>query len=130
MFLHKVAGKYLSRVICMIMFVLIQFDVYGYDLLYAAVCDDTPVCDDTQSVVLTMDDESSINDSQAQYSEWSDPVYRISSVRFFPDIIDSLFVIPDYSFEQYGVYIQPYVSKLPIYITDCHPYIMFRALLI
>lgn len=124
MFLHKVAGKYLSRVICMIMFVLIQFDVYGYDLLYAAVCDDTP------SVVFTMDDESSINDSQDQYSEWSDPVYRISSVRFFPDSADFLLVIPDYSFEQYGVYIQPYVSKLSIYTSDCHPYIMFRALLI
>lgn len=124
MFLHKVAGKYLSRVICMIMFVLIQFDVYGYDLLYAAVCDDT------QSVVLTMDDESSINDSQAQYSEWSDPVYRISSVRFFPDIIDSFWVTPVYSFEYSGVYIQPYFSENTLFFKECHPYILFRALLI
>lgn len=124
MFLHKVAGKYLSRVICMIMFVLIQFDVYGYDLLYATVCDDTP------SVVCTMDDGSSINDSQDQYSEWSDPVYRTSSVRFFPDSLDSLFVTPVYSFESFGVYIQPYVSENSLYITDCHPYILFRALLI
>ncbi|MCF2583113.1 hypothetical protein [Bacteroides caecigallinarum] len=124
MFSNKVAGKYISRIVCMIMFVLIQFDVFGYDLIYAAYCDDT------NSIVLSLDDESSINDSHDQYSEWSDPVYRTSSVRFFPDSVDSLFVIPDYSFEQYGVYIQPYVSKLPIYITDCHPYIMFRALLI
>ena len=124
MFLHKVVGKYISRIVCMIMFVLIQFDVYGYDMIYAAVCDNnTPI-------ILSMDDESSINDSQDQYSEWSDPVYRTSTVRIFPDSVDSLLVIPDYSFEQYGVYIQPYVSKLPLYITDCHPYIMFRALLI
>ena len=124
MFSHKVAGKYISRIVCMIMFVLIQFDVYGYDMIYATVCDDA------SPIVLSMDDESSINDSQNQYSEWSDPVYRTSSVRFFPDLIYSLFVMPVYSFEHYGVYIQPYVSKLPLYISDCHPYIMYRALLI
>lgn len=124
MFLHKAVGKYISRIVCMVMFVLIQFDVFGYDLLYAASCDDT------NSIVLSIDDESSINDSHGQYSEWSDPVYRTSSIRFFPDSVYSLFVMPVYSFEHYGVYIQPYVSELPLYITDCHPYIMFRALLI
>lgn len=124
MFSHKVTGKYISRIVCMIMFVLIQFDVYGYDMIYAAVCDDS------RPVVLTLGDESSVNDSQDQYSEWSDPVYRTTSVRLIPDSVDSLFVMPVYSFEECGVYIQPYVSKLPLYITDCHPYIMFRALLI
>ena len=124
MFSHKVIGKYISRIVCMIMFVLIQFDVYGYDMIYAAVCDDA------QPVVLNSEDESSVNDSQDQYSEWSDPVYRTTSVRLIPDLVYSLFVMPVFSFEDYGVYIQPYVSKLPLYITDCHPYIMFRALLI
>ena len=50
MFSHKVAGKYISRIVCMVMFVLIQFDVFGYDLIYAAFCDDEP------SAVLTVDD--------------------------------------------------------------------------
>lgn len=124
MFLHRIVGKYISRIVCMVMFVLIQFDVYGYDMIYAAICGDN------QPVVLSVDDESSISDSHDQYSEWSDPVYRTTSVRFFPDSVHSLFVMPVYSFEEYGVYIQPYVSKLSIYITDCHPYIMFRTLLI
>lgn len=124
MFLHKVVGKYLSRVVCMIMFVLIQFDVYGYDLIHAAVCDDT------SSVVSIKDEDSFINDSQDQCSEWSDPVYRTSSVRFFLDSVDSFGVTPIYSFDSYGVYIQSYVSENTLYITDCHPYILFRALLI
>ena len=124
MFSHKVAGKYISRIVCMVMFVLIQFDVYGYDMIYAAACDGA------QPVALAMEDESSINDLQDQYSEWSDPVYRTNSVRLIPDSVYSLFVMPVFSFEDYGVYIQPYVSKLPLYITDCHPYIMFRTLLI
>lgn len=93
-------------------------------MIYAAACDGA------QPVVLAMEDESSINDLQDQYSEWSDPVYRTTSVRLIPDSVYSLFVMPVYSFEDCGVYIQPYVSKLPLYITDCHPYIMFRALLI
>ena len=112
MFSHKVAGKYISRIVCMVMFVLIQFDVFGYDLIYAAVCDDS------QPVVVAIKDESSISDSQEQYSEWSDPMYRTTSVRLLPDSIDYLLVMPVYSFEDYGVYIQPYVSKLPLYITD------------
>ena len=39
MFLHKVVGKYISRIVCMVMFVLIQFDVYGYNMIYASACD-------------------------------------------------------------------------------------------
>ena len=62
MFSHKVAGKYISRIVCMVMFVLIQFDVFGYDLIYAAFCDDEP------SAVLTVDDESSVSDSQGEYA--------------------------------------------------------------
>lgn len=124
MFSQKVLGKYISRIVCMIMFVLIQFDVFGYDLIYAVTCDDTP------SVSFSMDDESSINDSQDQYSEWSDPVYRISSLRFFPDSVDTLFLMPVFSFKYYGVYIQHFKSKLQVFITGCHPYIMFRTLLI
>lgn len=124
MFSHKVAGKYISRIVCMVMFVLIQFDVFGYDLIYAAVCDDE--C----SVVLTLDDESSISDSQGEYAEWSDPSYRTSSVRFFFNSVYSIFSIPIYSFEYSRLGVQPYVYENPVSIKDCQSYIMFRALLI
>lgn len=108
----------------MVMFVLIQFDVFGYDLIYATVCDDE------RSVVLTLDDESSISDSQGEYAEWSDPSYRTSSVRFFFDSVYPIFSIPIYSFEYSRLGVQPYVYENPVSIKDCQSYIMFRALLI
>ncbi len=124
MFSQKVLGKYISRIVCMVMFVLIQFDVFGYDLIYASSCDGE------QPAVIAMDDDSSLSGSQDRYSEWSDPVYRSSSVRFFHDSVYPLFLTCVYSFGQPGLYIRPFVSKLPIYITDSHHYILFRTLLI
>ena len=125
MFLHKEAGKYISRIVCMVMFVLIQFDVFGYDLIYAAFCDDEP------SAVLTVDDESSVSDSQGEYAEWSNPSYRTSSVRFFFfDSFCTLCFMPVYFSDDYRLHKRHYISESPIYITDSQSYIKFRTLLI
>lgn len=124
MFSHKVAGKYISRIVCMIMFVLIQFDVFGYDLIYAAFCDDEP------SAVLTVDDESSVSDSQDDYAEWSNPSYRTSSVRFFFDSFCTLCLMPVCFSGVFRLQRRYYISDFPIYITDCQTYIKFRTLLI
>ena len=61
--------KSVVRVVCMIMLVLIQFDVCGYDLLRALQLADSPVPN------YVNDSESSFIDDE-QISEWSNPVYR------------------------------------------------------
>lgn len=108
----------------MVMFVLIQFDVYGYDLIYASRC-----ADDIHSVVMT-DDEVSITESCGQISEWSDPVYRNTSIRFYTDIISPVISTPLFFFCDSGRSINPKFPDTIYYIPDCQQYIMFGVLLI
>lgn len=65
----------LIHVVCMIMLVLIQFDVCGYDLMRACHLADKP----TSNVVNTAD--TCIEDNESQISEWSNPMYRGFSPR-------------------------------------------------
>ena len=61
--------KQLIRVVCMIMLVLIQFDVCGYDLMRAFQMADKPVSDFVDASGTNVDNDDFI-------SEWSNPVYR------------------------------------------------------
>lgn len=71
----------LVRLICMMMFVLMQFDIYGYDLL------NTYRQSDVETSVLTLEDETTISESYGMFSEWSDPIYKRTSRKFFSDFI-------------------------------------------
>ena len=62
--------KRLVHIVCMIMLILIQFDVCGYDLMRAFYLADKPVTD------LVSHSDVCINDNDDTVSEWSDPVYR------------------------------------------------------
>lgn len=124
MFSQKLIGKYISRIVCMVMFVLIQFDIFGYDLIYASVCaEENPT-------VWIMDDKSSINDSQEQCSEWSDPVYRTSSARIFLNLFYPVFFMLICLIGHIGKYVQPLISNFRFNIPENQSYILFRALLI
>lgn len=61
--------------VCMVMLVLIQFDVCGYDLMRAFQLADKPIPNYTGTT------DCCINDNADNVSAWSDPVYRGFSPR-------------------------------------------------
>lgn len=124
MFSQKVTRKYISRIVCMVMFVLIQFDVFGYDLIYASICDV-----ETSSVCFS-DEDSFLNNSQEQCSEWSDPVYRNSSARLLLDLFYPVFIVLMFIWGNIVRYIRFLISNSQFNISDSQSYILFRALLI
>ena len=67
--------KYLIHLVCMVMLVLIQFDVCGYDLMRACHLADKPTPD------YTCDSDVCIDDNEDNVSAWSDPEYRGFSPR-------------------------------------------------
>ena len=69
--------KYLIRIVCMVMLVLIQFDVCGYDLMRACYLAEKP-----SSTLLDFNDVG-FNENDDNVSEWSDPVYRNVNLRNF-----------------------------------------------
>lgn len=62
--------KLLLHLVCMIMLVLIQFDVCGYDLMRACQLADKPALD------YAMETDFCIDDADDNVSIWSNPVYR------------------------------------------------------
>lgn len=61
--------------VCMVMLILIQFDVCGYDLMRAFQLAEKPVPDYTSAA------DVSLNDFDDNVSTWSNPVYRGFSPR-------------------------------------------------
>lgn len=115
MLTHNNFKKYILNFVCMIMLVLIQFDVCGYDLLRAARLADLS----TTSYELPSTDLS-ISDAESLVSEWDNPVYRGVSPRTFlkvpPQELCSILFIPNlrelpYS-NSYVQYIQAKLSNL------------------
>ena len=97
--------KTLTHVVCMIMLILIQFDVCGYDLMRACQLADNPTPDymcDTQTCV-TDDDEN--------VSTWSNPEYRGVSPR-------SLFKAPLMEF--FSFIFQSLQGELPSFQYEAH----------
>lgn len=67
----------LTHLVCMIMLVLIQFDVCGYDLMRACQLADKPMPEYAASADVCLDE----NDGNV--SAWANPVYRGFSLRSF-----------------------------------------------
>lgn len=74
----KELKKYILKFVCMIMLVLIQFDVYGYDLMRAV-----QLVDFSSDKIEYPSEETCVSDAESMVSEWSDPVYRVVSPRSF-----------------------------------------------
>ena len=66
--------KHTLKNVCMIMLVLIQFDVCGYDFMHALQLIGEPV-----SELYATD--SNVSDNEMEVSQWEDPVYRRSNSR-------------------------------------------------
>lgn len=111
--------KHIMKVFCMIMLILIQFDVCGYDLIRALQIADEPVskCVSAETVV---------NDGEDMVSEWDDPEYRNVSNRSFirvplMDFLPFIFipVQREVSFERWGsAFYQAKLSNLS-YLRYC-----------
>ena len=60
----------------MIMLILIQFDVYGYDLVHALQLEDAKTSE-------WVSEKDCVTDTGDKASEWSNPVYRGVATRSF-----------------------------------------------
>lgn len=90
MMLGNICNKnILVRFVCMIMLILIQFDVFVYDMIYASQQSDICVTH------VSTDDGSVVSQSSDVDSEWSDPFYKDCSRRPFSCILN--FVISEIS---------------------------------
>lgn len=77
MFSIKSVKRTLLHMVCMIMLILIQFDVCGYDLMRACQLGEKILTD------IECTDVTCINDDDDNVSEWDDPMYRGVSPRTF-----------------------------------------------
>ena len=114
----------LVRLICVLMLALIQFDVFGYDFMYASCQSEIKSCS------YSLDDSQTVSESQTIDSEWSDPIYKHGSRRPFSDIIAMpssvlLFLPIVYRICDYGNTIS---GNIMLY--EEQSYLRFRALLI
>lgn len=122
MLFSKTLKSYILRIVCMVMLVLIQFDVCGYDIICAFQQSEEP-----QSVLVLNEDESLISDGQDQISEWSDPVYRNTSLRSISDAMLPVIVIFLFSsfMGELSVIRRVYCTRTDISVS--HSYILFRV---
>lgn len=80
----------LVRFFCMIMLILMQFDVCGYDWIrWFHHSEQAPV-------EWTLTEKSTLEEAETQLSEWADPVYRHRSIRshwltFLPELLTCIF---------------------------------------
>lgn len=122
MLFSKTLKSYILRIVCMVMLMLIQFDVCGYDIICAFQQSEEP-----QSVLVLNEDESLISDGQDQISEWSDPVYRNTSLRSISDAMLPVIVIFLFSsfMGELSVIRRGYCTRTDISVS--HSYILFRV---
>ena len=122
MLFSKTLKSYILRIVCMVMLMLIQFDVCGYDIICAFQQSEEP-----QSVLVLNEDESLISDGQDQISEWSDPVYRNTSLRSISDAMLPMIVIFLFSsfMGELSVIRRVYCTRTDISVS--HSYILFRV---
>lgn len=122
MLFSKTLKSYILRIVCMVMLMLIQFDVCGYDIICAFQQSEEP-----QSVLVLNEDESLISDGQDQISEWSDPVYRNTSLRSISDAMLPVIVIFLFSsfMGELSVIRRVYCTRTDISVS--HSYILFRV---
>ena len=122
MLFSKTLKSYILRIVCMVMLMLIQFDVCGYDIICAFQQSEEP-----QSVLVLNEDESLISDGQDQISEWSDPVYRNTSLRSISDAMLPVIVIFLFSsfMGDLSVIRRVYCTRTDISVS--HSYILFRV---
>ena len=122
MLFSKTLKSYILRIVCMVMLMLIQFDVCGYDIICAFQQSEEP-----QSVLVLNEDESLISDGQDQISEWSDPVYRNTSLRSISDAMLPVIVIFLFSsfMRELSVIRRVYCTRTDISVS--HSYILFRV---
>lgn len=122
MLFSKTLKSYILRIVCMVMLMLIQFDVCGYDIICAFQQSEEP-----QSVLVLNEDESLICDGQDQISEWSDPVYRNTSLRSISDAMLPVIVIFLFSsfMGELSVIRRVYCTRTDISVS--HSYILFRV---
>lgn len=115
----------LVRFVCMIMLVLIQFDVYGYDLIYASQQPDIDVS------VFTCNDETLVSQASEVDSEWTDPFYKNTPQRYSSDIIYCI-VSELFSFLPLANYrdILKITESENILLYEQESYLRFRVLLI
>ena len=103
MSIFKNIKRTLTHLVCMIMLILIQFDVCGYDLMRACQLADNPTPD------YVCDSQTSVDDDDENVSTWSDPVYRGVNPR-------SLFKAPLMEF--FSFIFQSLQGELPSYQYD------------
>ena len=122
MLFSKTLKSYILRIVCMVMLMLLQFDVCGYDIICAFQQSEEP-----QSVLVLNADESLISDGQDQISEWSDPVYRNTSLRSISDAMLPVIVIFLFSsfMGELSVIRRVYCTRTDISVS--HSYILFRV---
>lgn len=122
MLFPKTLKKSILRIVCMIMLMLIQFDACGYDIICAFQHSEEP-----QSVLVLNEDETLISDGQDQISEWSDPVYRNTSLRSISDAMLPVIVIFLFSsfMGELSVIRRVYCTRTDISVS--HSYILFRV---
>ena len=122
MLFSKTLKSYILRIVCMVMLMLIQFDVCGYDIICAFQQSEEP-----QSVLVLNEDESLISDGPDQISEWSDPVYRNTSLRSISDAMLPVIVIFLFSsfMGELSVIRRVYCTRTDISVS--HSYILFRV---
>ena len=108
----------------MVMLVLIQFDVCGYDLMRACQLADKPVPDYENVTDVCLDD------SDDNVSAWDNPVYRGFSPRSF--IKAPLVEFPSFIFQNYQrevLFIQYFAHSFQAKLLDL-TYLRFCVLLI
>lgn len=122
MLFPKTLKNYILRIVCMVMLLLIQFDVCGYDIICAFQQSDEP-----QSVLVLNDDETLVSDGQGLISEWSDPMYRNTSLRSTSDAVLPVIVIFLFSslLGELSFVRRVYCTRTDISVS--HSYILFRV---
>lgn len=111
----------LVHLFCMIMLVLMQFEVYGYDWMR---CFHHP---DSSAVQWTMTGETRVGEEGASLSEWSDPVYRRRPVRHDPPGLLPIFLTFLLTFSESDSSCPP-TSPAPILFADSPHFIRFGVL--